>query len=602
MRERDVRTVEELKKKRDQDKESYPEKAGRFDSEFNKAVKDGRMLTFDRQTPSSLNVENRESWKDAFSPEEWDELFTHLRNAFSDPDSGMFRTHMTRALSSVMSRSGRETAALFVEMQAHFFAENVTLLQDAFDAVVESKKGDFPVDGDRKTQALFLEACASQAIENVFAHEDVQKREFVEFFLFLALNNRNRLELSKKTHNAMSAIVNGKSSQQWYGKEAERAAEKDALTAYLKGKIVLREEDEKQVRALYESLSGKVETRALGLEIAKKSDPRGWVCGDYTDCCMPFTSSKNREYIVREDMSYFLVSKKDTTGEEDIIAQSVLVYCEDETTITVAIDNIEIANRAVQKGESVIVAQAYQQLKQHLIDTYSAQGKRLKIVIGTSYNDDGGLVTGECELERVTAKPLHGDMEYSDWFHHSIEYVYYDSESTEKTQRYYGLSIDSWKHSRLRSFLGETFPDTTARNDQEEHIRRILQKIGKGEDDGEGGMSFPDNYSAIIMRNDRQVGYILAADYLAQEDSEDYVFLEDLFLDPSLSIQEHQEIVRQYFLDRRFDAHEDVDGIRIPSEMTGRFPFLEKMLGEIFPGARTEKMHETTIFHFSKNE
>lgn len=42
-------------------------------------------------------------------------------------------------------------------------------------------------------------------------------------------------------------------------------------------------------------------------QIHDKSDPEGWVCGNYTDCCMPFGDPKNDDYMFNRSTQYFTV-------------------------------------------------------------------------------------------------------------------------------------------------------------------------------------------------------------------------------------------------------------------------------------------------------
>ncbi|MFA6273616.1 MAG: hypothetical protein WC662_00465 [Candidatus Paceibacterota bacterium] len=58
----------------------------------------------------------------------------------------------------------------------------------------------------------------------------------------------------------------------------------------------------------------------LEATIHAKSDPDGWVCGNYTDCCMPFGDSKNTDYMFNKGTQYFTVKYNGR-----IIAQSVIV-------------------------------------------------------------------------------------------------------------------------------------------------------------------------------------------------------------------------------------------------------------------------------------
>lgn len=435
-------------------------------------------------------------------------------------------------------------------------------------------------------------------MRRVLSDETADSPALIEFLLYLALNNRARLDTSKKVLGAISALFGSKEGKKRYEEQMRTAGEGNLAQAYLKGEVRLESQDEQLLRDVYNAAVKTGGTRSLGIEIARKSDPRGWVCGDYTDCCMPFTSSKNEQYLLREDMSYFLVSRNDATGNSDLVGQSVLVYGEDEKTITVAIDNIEIANRAVVRGERAIIIKAYDELKKHLIDTYGNRGKRFKIVIGTSYNDDGGLVTGACELKPVDAAPLGGDMTYSDWYHHSSNYILYDSDARESVQKYYGLSLDAWEASRTRGYVARQFADPDVRRERERRIEDLLHKIGRGEDDGDGGLSFADNYSVALVRADKQIGYVIAADYLSNDDADDMICLEEMYLDATLSETEKRNVFERYLDDKKFKMNDDLDGLKVSKQFMSDNAFALDVLKKFFSDIKEEKSGEDVIVRF----
>jgi hypothetical protein len=76
-------------------------------------------------------------------------------------------------------------------------------------------------------------------------------------------------------------------------------------------------------------------------ELHHKSDPAGWVSGNFTDCCIPFGRSLNNDYMLNPATQYFTVRYQGRP-----VAQSVVVDCRDRRTgrKAIVLDTIEIAN------------------------------------------------------------------------------------------------------------------------------------------------------------------------------------------------------------------------------------------------------------------
>lgn len=109
-------------------------------------------------------------------------------------------------------------------------------------------------------------------------------------------------------------------------------------------------------------------------QVHPKSDPDGWVCGNYTDCCMPFGDSKNTDYMFNRSTQYFTVKYNGR-----IVAQSVAVDGRDERkdSDVVILDNIEVANN--YKRLSPVLAKAYQ--------TFWSEYTSKPVKVGTGYSD-----------------------------------------------------------------------------------------------------------------------------------------------------------------------------------------------------------------------
>ncbi len=100
----------------------------------------------------------------------------------------------------------------------------------------------------------------------------------------------------------------------------------------------------------------KVDTGPIvSAQIHAKSDPEGWVCGDYTDSCMPFGDPKNDDYMFNPSTQYFTIKYNGR-----IVAQSVVVDSSDTRTgeHVVILDNIEVANNYLSLHP--LIARAYE--------------------------------------------------------------------------------------------------------------------------------------------------------------------------------------------------------------------------------------------------
>lgn len=142
----------------------------------------------------------------------------------------------------------------------------------------------------------------------------------------------------------------------------------------------------------------KVATGALlEANVHKKSDPDGWVCGNYTDCCMPFGDYKNTDYMFNEGTQYFTIKYNGR-----IVSQSVVVDSLDKRNKedVVILDNIEVANN--YKNHSALLSRVYK--------TFWAEYTSKKVKIGTGYSD---LIPDGARLESNNYFPKHS-LSYSD--------------------------------------------------------------------------------------------------------------------------------------------------------------------------------------------
>jgi hypothetical protein len=89
--------------------------------------------------------------------------------------------------------------------------------------------------------------------------------------------------------------------------------------------------DKSFIQDLLDKYNVRVKGKKLVARIHKKTDPKGWVSGDYTDCCMRYGTDKNYDYMNNKSTAYFSISLEDDRGDGDMIAQSVLVAAVDKT-------------------------------------------------------------------------------------------------------------------------------------------------------------------------------------------------------------------------------------------------------------------------------
>lgn len=132
-------------------------------------------------------------------------------------------------------------------------------------------------------------------------------------------------------------------------------------------------------------------------QIHAKSDPEGWVCGNYTDCCMPFGASNNNDYMFNRSTQYFTIKYNDR-----IVAQSVVVDSRDRENNedVVILDNIEVASN--YKSLTPLFANVYQ--------TFWTEYTSRPVKVGTGYSD---LIPPGGRLERNHYEPKT-PLRYSD--------------------------------------------------------------------------------------------------------------------------------------------------------------------------------------------
>jgi ribosomal protein S18 acetylase RimI-like enzyme len=218
-------------------------------------------------------------------------------------------------------------------------------------------------------------------------------------------------------------------------------------------------------------------------QIHAKSDPEGWVCGNYTDCCMPFGASNNDDYMFNRSTQYFTIKYNGR-----IVAQSVVVDSRDreKNEDVVVLDNIEVANN--YKNLSPLLANVYQ--------TFWTEYTSKPVKVGTGYSD---LVPpgGKLEQNHYQAKTR---LSYSDATGSQI----YDLpkrrgvESMDKVVTFANLSERDAE--LIAKMEAEAYPEGMAQG--KAHIAEILQK--------QRDLEAPGAASSFVVRQGQEAaGYLL---------------------------------------------------------------------------------------------
>jgi len=594
LKQADTRIKEELVSMRDRKTQDDPDKKDKYNAEYKKSLGQSTLLEIGlRSSISGVKLDNQESFALHLGEEERKSIKESLNLALENPKIKEITANTLLTFHSKQETIFQSFDLLpfegVLEKANNVFANFKQDIETTAKEKIEQAElsSSQPLEQKeinklkRQSQQEWITNLPSEKILEQFSDNEL---ELSNLLLYLGLNNRKRQSESKNFKKQLDPVLKQKKYLDQHTKLKEKGlinARQDILSAYLEGHINIEEQDQESIKEILEKHGYKDIGRKLKVEILSKSDPKGWTCGDSTDCCMPLTSKKNQEYVTREDLAYFVVSIATPDGDEDLVAQSVLVDTEKKKGVQyeleeISIDNIEIANRAIKYRP--MIAEAYKKLKEELVQRHESnpenKDKRFKIVIGTSYNDDGGLVTGDCTLEKTDAKPKLGKMNYSDWEQHGSNYVYYDSEAKEEGEKYFGLQIDMLDKSHVRYFV----------EDKKElnKIKTLLEKIGKGEDDGEGGLFFPDNYSCVIGTEDNIKGYIIAADYIQEENQDDYLIFETMRFNPNLNKKEQQEVLKQYLVFRQPDKNDNLDGVLFKKSFIEQNAFAKEVIEEYF--------------------
>lgn len=559
-----------------------PTKKQRLVADKNKEIAMFKIFKKDDASAAitGMCVENSERYKMFFSDDVNKKINTTLKQALSDEGLKRVVVDMLTTFHQKRDSVGECVDLVVFEDVGSVVESWAITISDQ----VKNKTQELISDGYVEKEARSLarqEAVKNINIEDILKLFSGNELLLAELLIYFGFNNRTRQSQSKDIKNSMDRV---------FKQEKYRKTHNDPFLSYVKGELTIDDQDVETVKDILKDYDYDQIGRKLKIEILPKSDPRGWVCGDFTDCCMSFTSDKNKEYIYRADMAYFVISIVDNNDNEDLVAQSVLVQARNDKGVSViAIDNIEIANRAIKF--TAIISQAYEKLKTELQIRHNIMGQPFKLVIGASYNDDGGLVTSQCELRPIDAWPINGDIEYSDWLGHSNNFVYFDSNNKDTKCKFFGLQIDMFNNSKIKNL--------NVNIDDWNEIRTLLEVIGKGEDDGDGGLNFADNHSSVIEFEGKTIGYIIGANYLTDDDDDEYVTFEKLYFENDVDEPKKLESLFAYLMNRSFESQEDIKGLFIKQKLISENTWVTKFLNIYYKNISIKEGKDGVYINFN---
>jgi hypothetical protein len=119
-------------------------------------------------------------------------------------------------------------------------------------------------------------------------------------------------------------------------------------------------------------------SEVVKVEMISHLDPRAYIVGNYTDCCMSSNSQYITDYLESE-YRFLVVSRQLGCGEWRIVAQSVIPHVIGDGVV---LDNIEIAKHVTSECR-VLIAKAYL----YFVETYTVDNHLVPVYQGMGYND-----------------------------------------------------------------------------------------------------------------------------------------------------------------------------------------------------------------------
>lgn len=301
-------------------------------------------------------------------------------------------------------------------------------------------------------------------------------------------------------------------------------------------------------------------------QIHNKSDPDGWVCGNYTDCCMPFGDRNNDDYMFNKATQYFTIKMGGR-----IVAQSVVVDSVDRRTRedVVILDNIEVANN--YKKLTPLLSRVYQ--------TFWTEYTSKPVKVGTGYSD---LIPSGGRLEQ-NYYDSKNSLYYSDARGSQI----YDMpkvtgvESLDNILTYANLTErDSRQIAEMES---RCYPEGMAQG--ESYVRELLEKQRE--------MEVPGAASSFIVRQGSEpAGYMLVLPEESEiKPGERVAHIYDMAILPEY----RGSMVFKRMLDRMFDVATSY-GVSIEAEARASTSYA------ILMNERVRRMFERKGFFLVHNE
>ncbi len=274
-------------------------------------------------------------------------------------------------------------------------------------------------------------------------------------------------------------------------------------------------------------------------EVMAKSNPDGWVCGDYTDCCMSFGESKNNDtekgYMFNKGTQYFTIKLNNR-----IIAQSVIVdsFNKENNDDIIVLDNIEVAPN--YKKHSPMLSKVYNEFWNEYTDK--------PIKIGTGYSD---LIPAGASLERNTYQHKEGLL----WSDSTGDKIYSLKKTNNKFESIENMitfsNIDRSNIKDIVKMEEEVYPEEVVQGRTQ--IEEVVEKQRE--------LEIPGAASSFVVRKGKEnAGYLLMLPEKSEIDGKTVIHINDMVI---MSKFQNGKISRE-MLKKVFDiakAYKESEGI-----------------------------------------
>jgi len=246
-------------------------------------------------------------------------------------------------------------------------------------------------------------------------------------------------------------------------------------------------------------------------QIHSKSDVQGWLAGSYTDCCMPFGSTYNHDYMFKENTQQFTIQcRKNLFGTHNIIAQSVVVIFDENNKYNlpkgIILDNIEIT-RSYQKP-------IYKNLIDDIYRKFWTEFSDCPVYIGTSCND---VIPSSDRVNNPYQHVMINDFIYSDARKSWLYKLRKNPNVIPINKRIVlgNISVNKTSANKVYKLQKEIYNDNKGLWYNENQIYEILDQSRDNNERYDKSVN-----SAFISIGKNMIGYILIA-----IDDEDFVHL-----------------------------------------------------------------------------